>query len=74
VKKDGYAAQSFVLDGTEPKLSVRLEREKATKTKGKATSPAQRTTTVAMAARPAAAAPSKVRAPSSEGIVNPWAR
>jgi serine/threonine-protein kinase len=71
VKRSGYASQRIVLDGKQPKLMVRLEREKSAAT-GARPRPA--------AARPPAApqpeAPKPKPKPQVGGgeIVNPWAK
>jgi len=71
VKRSGYASQRIVLDGKQPKLMVRLEREKNAAT-GARPRPA--------AARPPAApqpeAPKPKPKPQVGGgeIVNPWAK
>ena len=71
VKRSGYLSQRIVLDGKQPKLMVRLEREKGT-----ATAVRPRPAPARPPSPPQTEAPKPKPRPQVGGgeIVNPWAK
>jgi serine/threonine-protein kinase len=69
VRSSGYVARSFVLDGAEPKLTVRLERDRTAKPSAVAKRPPP---PASPAVRPTPAPAQKPKAASSSDIQNPW--